>query len=117
MPVSNVVDANLYDAFWRQGLKLENIAKTVAAEEAIATSWPPVLLLDPNGGAKTVLLPAEADSEGLTFVIFNTADAAEVLTVEEDSSTTAILTLAQGEGGLVYCDGTTWHGMMVGTNT
>ena len=88
---------------------MSSLAKTVAAEEAILTTYPPVLYLDPNGAARTVLLPAEADSEGLTFFVYNTADALENLTLEDDSSTTAIIVLGQGEGVAVHCDGTTWR--------
>lgn len=116
MSVTPVRDTHGQNFEVRKQLKLDHVAKAVAAEEAIGVDWPPMLLLDPDGGA-TVLLPPEADSENLVFFIFNTAGAAETLTVEEDSSTTAILTLLQGESGMVYCDGTAWRGMMVGANT
>ena len=92
------------------GFRLRSLALTATAEMPIDPDWPPVLLLDPGGAARTVLLPAEASSKDLVYFIRNTANAAEVLTVEEDSSTTAILTLAQGEGAMVHCDGTTWRG-------
>lgn len=110
MPMrQNHVDGMMTNMEVVSGFRLRSMAKAATAEMAIGASWPPVLLLDPNGGAKTVLLPAEADSKDLVFFIRNTADASEVLTVEEDSSTTAILTLAQGEGAMVHCDGTTWR--------
>lgn len=117
MSVTPVRDTHGQNFEVRKQLKLDHVAKVVAAEEAIGVDWPPMLLLDPGGAARTVLLPPEADSENLVFFIVNTADAAEALTVEEDSSTTAILSLLQGESGMVYCDGTTWRGMMVGANT
>jgi len=77
-------------------------------------TYPPVILLDPGGGAVDCLLPAEALSDGLMFFIINTADAVEAITVKEDSDTTTILTLDQNQGGWVVCDGTTWRGFMGG---
>lgn len=109
MPMrQNHVGGDLYEPNIQSGLRLAAMSKAVGAEEALLATYPPVLYLDPNGGAKTVLLPAEADSKGLTFFIYNAADAAETLTIEEDSSTTAIVALTQGEGCMVHCDGTTW---------
>lgn len=66
-----------------------------------------VQFLDPGGASRTVLLPAEAD--GAWFVIINTADADEDLTVKEDSNTTTIGTVARGESQTFYCNGTTWY--------
>lgn len=110
MPMrQNYEDGKFYGMKVMHGLKLASIAKAVTAEMAIPNNWPPVLLLDPNGAARTALLPTEATSEGLVYFVRNTADAAEVLTLEEDSSTTAIVALAQGEGAMLHCDGTTWR--------
>lgn len=106
---TNHVDGEFTNPLVRSGFKLEHLAKTVTAEEALLTTYPPILLLDPNGGAKTVLLPPEADSKGLTFIVRNTADAAETLTVEEDSSTTVIATIAQNGGAILHCDGVSWR--------
>ena len=71
--------------------------------------------LDPGGAGRTVTLPPEEESAGLTFVIVNTADAAEVLTIEDDGSTT-ICTPTQNEVATLFCDGTTWAGS-VGANS
>lgn len=110
MPMrQNHVGGLFYAPKIEEGLRLASVAKTVTAEEPLLTSYPPVLYLDPNGGARTVLLPAEADSEGLTYFVRNIADAAEVLTIQEDSSTTTIVTLAQNEGCMLHCDGTVWR--------
>lgn len=106
------VDGN-HQTFWgalfASGFKMRSMTKDATAEMAIDSDWPPVLLLDPAGGAKTILLPAEADSKDLMFIIVNTADASETITVEEDSSTTSIGTVAQNASGLFHCDGTTWR--------
>lgn len=105
----NHIGGDFYEPFFRSELKMGWITKAVAAEEPLLSSYPPVLYLDPNGGARNVLLPPEADSKGLTFHIRNIADAAETLTVEEDSSTTQIASLTQGQYAILHCDGVTWR--------
>lgn len=63
--------------------------------------------LDPGGAARVVTLPAESD--GLRFVIGNRADAAEDITVNDDSGTT-IATVNQDDVGVFRSDGTGWIG-------
>jgi hypothetical protein len=110
MPMrQNHIGGDFYEPHIEASLRMASLRKTVAADEPLLTTYPPVLYLDPNGGARTVLLPPEADSKGLTFFIRNVADAAELLTIEEDSAATTIATLAQNEGCMFHCDGTTWR--------
>ena len=63
--------------------------------------------LDPGGAGRTIVLPAEGNSRGKSFVIENTADAAEDLTVNNDAAG-LIGTINQNEAGIFSCDGTTW---------
>lgn len=70
--------------------------------------------LDPDG-ARTVTLPAEASSAGLVFIIANAAGGAEDITVQDDAPAT-VVTIGQNESGIVFCDGTTWHGMVGGVS-
>ena len=102
-------DTVFWNSMFASGFKLLSMTKDATAEMQIEVSWPPHLLLDPAGGAKTILLPAEADSKDLVFIVTNTADAAETITVEEDSSTSSIGTVAQNASGMFHCDGTTWR--------
>ena len=71
--------------------------------------------IDPGGAHRDVTLPAEADSTGYRYFIFNTADNAENLVVKDDGGST-IITIAQNESGIVVCNGTVWKGL-VGANT
>lgn len=66
---------------------------------------------DPGGAGRNVDLPAEAGSEGAYLLIANTADAAEILTVRNDAAGT-IVTPTQNEAAFVWCDGTTWYGLV-----
>jgi hypothetical protein len=66
-----------------------------------------VLRIDPGGAARTLLLPPEA--VGLWFVIINAADAAETITLKDDSNTDTIGTVTEDQGGFYWCDGTAWQ--------
>jgi hypothetical protein len=66
----------------------------------------PLQFLDPGGAARTVRLPAEA-STNHPFTIYNSADASEVITVQNDTPTT-ITTIAQGECKTFFSDGINW---------
>lgn len=70
--------------------------------------------LDP-AAARDLILPAEAESNGLLFYIMNAADAAETITVKNDNADT-IVTLPQNESAIVICDGTTWVHMGILTH-
>jgi len=109
MSRSNSDDALFRNPYFQYGFRLRSRAFVATAEFKIPATDAPVLLVDPGGAARTILLPPEAESKGLVFFIFNTADAAETLTVEEDSSTTAITALTQGSSAMLHCDGVTWR--------
>lgn len=84
-----------------EGNKLGAMLQTLGGTLTMDADMPPIVAIDPGGAARTVLLPAEA--KGLWFLLVNTADAAEALTVKEDSNTTTIVTLAQDKTALVFC--------------
>jgi hypothetical protein len=62
-----------------------------------------------------VVLPAAAACEGAYIYIANTADAAEVITINT-SAGTDICTPTQAETAFLWCDGTNWYGH-VGANS
>ena len=68
----------------------------------------PTLRIDPAGATRTLDMPVEAGSVGVSFLIVNTADAAEALTVRSSANAT-IGTILQDETAIVACDGTAWH--------
>jgi len=57
--------------------------------------------------ARTVTLPAEANSQGRVFIIVNNSAGANTITVQ-NSATTSIASVAQNKRAIVFCDGTTW---------
>lgn len=69
-----------------------------------------VLYADPNSGeaSEDLLLPPEADSDGLEVIIAN--NGGETLVVKEDGDSVTIATVLAGQTGLFVCDGTTWQG-------
>lgn len=66
---------------------------------------------DPGGSGRTITLPPEAASKGAFITISNEASGAEVLTVEDDGSNT-IVTPTQNEAAILWCDGTSWYGLV-----
>lgn len=95
-----------------QGSKLAVETQTLTGTLTLTTSSSPLQSHDCGGAGRTVLLPAEADSKGMFFAFGNWSDAAETLTVKEDSNTTTIITVAQAKGGIVWCDGVQWRGIV-----
>ncbi|QDT41070.1 hypothetical protein Pan241w_11290 [Gimesia alba] len=82
--------------------------ETLTANKTLTVDDARVQVLDPGGAARDVTLPAEALSYGDSFIIDNTADAAEAITVKDDSPAT-VGTVSQNEVGIFFCDGTTWR--------
>jgi len=66
---------------------------------------------DPGGAGRNVVLPPEAACKGVVLFISNKADAAEILTVQNDAAGT-IVTPTQNEACMVWCDGTNWYGFV-----
>lgn len=69
---------------------------------------------DPGGAARTITLPAESASKGAFITISNEADALEVLTIADDGAAT-IVTPTQNEAAILWCDGTSWYGLVGST--
>jgi len=80
---------------------------TLAADATLDATSSNYLRIDPGGAARDVTLPAEESSDGLFFVVYNIADAAENIVLKNDAGDT-IETFGQGEFGMVGCDGTAW---------
>lgn len=95
--------------------RLASNTETLSGAKTLTISDAPLQFLDPDGSNRDVNLPAEAVSDGLQFRIVNTAGGAEDLVVKDDGGST-ILTITQNESGIVWCNGTTWGGL-VGANT
>lgn len=70
---------------------------------------------DPGGAARNVDLPAEAACKGSTVFISNEADAAEIITVRNDGGGT-LGTPTQNEAMFLWCDGTSWYGLVGASN-
>jgi hypothetical protein len=111
----NLEGGTLRSFFIDRQFKLRSFTFTMTGALTITADHPPMLFLDANGAARTLTLPAEADSDGLVFFLKNTAAGAFAITVEDDATGT-VAVCAQNEGAILMCDGTTWQGL-VGTET
>ena len=99
--------SRIIDTLFGKGFKFEQMIQTMTGTLTLGADCAPLVFLDPGGAARTLNLPPE--SRGAFLLIVNTADAAEVLTIKEDTSTTTIGSVTQNECALCVCDGTTWR--------
>ena len=114
MSGGNLNDGTIRNFIFGQ-IRLEVQTETLAANKTLTKLSPSLLMLDPGGSGRDITLPAEADSTGLVFFISNEADGSEVLTIKDDGGTT-IVTPAQDEASILWCDGTSWAGLVGATS-
>jgi len=79
-----------------------NNVETLSGDKTVARDDEQVQILDPNGSARNVDLPA--DEEGFVFEVVNTASAANALTVR-DSDGNTIHSVNQNESAKFYNHG------------
>lgn len=89
-------------------LRLRSGTASITANYTLTVNHPPLNFITPDA-ARDITLPAVADSDGLTFVIVNTAAGAYTLSVKNVGGTT-IVSLAQNAIGIVTCNGVDWKG-------
>jgi hypothetical protein len=114
MSKQNLEGGTMLDVI-QKTFKIKTSTVTLADALTLTAKDPPLQFLDPGGSGRTITLPAEADSVGLLFLMVNTADASEDLTVQDDASG-AVATISQNESAFLTCDGTTWKGMVATTS-
>jgi hypothetical protein len=107
-------DAELFGARIWTKFKMKSLVLTLTGAITIDADSPPLISLDPGGATRVVTLPAVED--GLIFVINNTADAAEDLTINNAAAAT-IGTISQNEAGVVLMVGGVAYLRLVGTTT
>lgn len=92
--------------------RMATTSETLTGTRALTTSEARQYLvwhLDPGGADRQVTLPTETSMTGQLLHIFNTADAAENITVAASNGTTFVGSVAQGADALLACDGTSWR--------
>tara|TARA_R110000824_G_scaffold131567_1_gene293683 strand:- start:642 stop:950 length:309 start_codon:yes stop_codon:yes gene_type:complete len=90
-------------------MRLGHNIEALAAHKTLLPQDAQFQALDPDGTASfNVILPAEEASQGLFFIIKNTANAgSEDLVVLNDAADT-VATLTQNMLCICFCDGTSW---------
>lgn len=88
--------------------------RTLTGATTLTLDDTPIQTIDPDG-ANDLILPPEAAAAGRFFFLKNAAGGAEDITVKNDAAGT-VGTISQGEVGIAFCDGTTWH-LMVAAST
>jgi hypothetical protein len=110
---SNIDGSEIINAILKGGNRLGVAVHTLAAAHVLGADAPHVQFLDPGGSARNVDLPA-SPQKGDFFLIFNTADAAEVITVRDNAGAglTPAITPTQSECALVVYNGSAWRGFV-----
>lgn len=104
------------EALFRGRLRKSGFVHTLAADNFdISAGSPPVLVIDPGGSARDIRLPALTDEQNknLQFIIINSADAAEALTVKNSDESATIAVIAEDNAGIFWNDGTSWYGFVL----
>ena len=68
-----------------------------------------IMTFNPGGAGRAITLPAIASTIGQTFVLRNSADAAEILTISDSVGT--VITPTQNESAILWNDGVRWCGI------
>ena len=91
-------------------LKLGHNIEALSGHKTLTPQDAQFQALAPDGTASfNVILPAEEASQGLFFIIKNTANAgSEDLVVLNDAAGAVGATLTQNKLGLYFCDGSSW---------
>lgn len=109
MSQQNLRDSQISNLLVLDRFRFSTQTRTLAGNLTLTAKDPIVQFIDP-AGARTVLLPPE--EAGLVFVIVNKADAAEIITIKDDSDTTTFATPTQAEAAILFCNGVTWAGLV-----
>ncbi len=107
----NLEDVRVWDPILEKGVKGGVMIQTLAGTMALDRDSPHICAIDPGGATRVVTLPT--NEKGLWWIIINTADAAEDLTINDPAATTRG-TISQNEIAIVVMDGTRSY---VGTMT
>lgn len=113
---SNMEGMRVRDALLTGSNRFGVLELTLTGTTLIPADAPHILALDPGGAARTVKLPA-SPRKGDWFYLINTADAAEVITVQDSAGNalTPACTPTQSESALlIYINDTLGWRAMVG---
>lgn len=92
------------------GTKHFSKLQTLGGALQLTNNDPDFLAIDPGGASRNVDLPeATAANNGRMFLIYNSADAAETLTVRVYGGGTTVGTVAQAKASIVANIGGTWR--------
>lgn len=116
LPVGTNGESLIADSAETGGMRWGSPSSSFAANQAdtrtatgtvtLTDSDKDVQYIDPGGASRDVVLPAEGTGNH-PFFIYNSADAAEALTIKNDASS-IIGVLNRGDSGLFVSNATTW---------
>lgn len=102
----NMHGGRIGNVIFEGGSQFQTLVQTLGGTLTMAAGMPSMLVLDPGGAGRTVLLPPEL--AGAVYTILNAADAVEDLTVKDDSNTTTYAVVGRDSAATFYSDGVRW---------
>lgn len=111
---SQVTGTEIHNSLIGEKTKIKSMSATLAAGLTLTNAFPHLIFLDPDGTNRTLVLPAV--ERGLWFTIVHSGAAAATMTVNNPGAT-LIGTVAKGDVGHFWSDGTSWFGDTVGETT
>ena len=109
----NMEDSRLWDPILEKGVKGGVHIQTLGAAATLDRDMPFMAFFDPGGATRILTLPTV--EKGLAWLIANTADAAEDLTIK-NAATATLGTISQNETAWVFSNGVVWFvGVMTTT--
>lgn len=112
--VGNLAETTTDESSKVIGILGDYFAASVTGTLTLDGSHGSKLVLTPDA-ARTVLLQPEATRNGVTVFVKNAG--AFTLTFKDDSNADTIGTVAAGQYGYFYCDGTTWRALSLASTS
>jgi hypothetical protein len=87
------------------------LIETMTGTKTLTVGSPRVMALDPDGNRNLVMPAEELCHNGDVWFVRNTANAAEIITIQTDAGGT-ICTPTQNESAVVFMAGQVWYGLV-----
>ncbi len=82
------------------------------ADTTLTVDTNPMIRMTPTVNPRKLIMPLETLSAGLTYYVTNLAAATNGIQVMDSTNVTTIITIPATKAGIVWCDGTTWRGIV-----
>ena len=82
------------------------------ADTTLTVDTTPMIRMTPTANPRKLILPLETLSAGLMYYVTNLAAMTNGIQVRDNGDANTIITIPAAKAGIVWCDGTTWRGIV-----